>query len=376
MLRGYEGVRYISDKQMVVFDIGSAYTKFGYAGEATPRGIIRTEVRCSESKKTRKIVDYKDTEDLYQLLVDFLHLLFFKYVVVSPKDVRILLLESPLAVTLFRDTLAKVMFRHFEVGSILFLPSHLATISTLAVDTALVLDVGYREATLIPIFEGIPVLKAWQALPLGGQTVHENLGKYFRDAASSLDLSEKMLEDIKVRMCFVTTLERAAKLGTEAAPTPPPDVTYPGVRRLLIPGEIREKAFEVLWERDNDNLSLPTMILDAIVKCPLDMRRVLAENIILVGGTSMTKGFASRLRSELLALVKSDLYKTALKVESFKFHTAPSKPNYTAWLGGAIFGTTDLPLRCLTKEVYLKMNRVPDWPNLMDNQKDETSYEI
>jgi len=27
MLRGYEGVRYISDKQMVVFDIGSAYTK-------------------------------------------------------------------------------------------------------------------------------------------------------------------------------------------------------------------------------------------------------------------------------------------------------------------------------------------------------------
>ncbi|XP_011859097.1 PREDICTED: actin-related protein 10-like, partial [Vollenhovia emeryi] len=186
--------------------------------------------------------------------------------VVSSKDVRILLLESPLAVTLFRDTLAKVMFRHFEVGSILFLPSHLATISTLAVDTALVLDVGYREATLIPIFKGIPVLKAWQALPLGGQTVHENLGKYFRDAASSLDLSEKMLEDIKVRMCFVTTLERAAKLGTEAAPTPPPDVTYPGVRRLLIPGEIREKAFEVLWERDNDNLSLPTMILDAIVK--------------------------------------------------------------------------------------------------------------
>ncbi|XP_024870526.1 actin-related protein 10 [Temnothorax curvispinosus] len=376
MLRGYEGVRYISDKTMVVFDIGSAYTKFGYAGEMSPRGIIRTEVRCSESKKIRRIIDYKDPEDLYQLLVDFLHLLFFKYVVISPKDARILLLESPLAVTSFRDTLAKVMFRHFEVGSMLFLPSHLATISTLGIDTALVLDVGYQEATLIPIFEGIPVLKAWQALPLGGQIVHENLGKYFRDTASNLDLSEKMLEDIKVRTCFVTTLERSAKLGTENAPTPPPDVTYPGVKRILIPGEIREKAFEILWERDNDNLSLPTMILDAIVKCPLDTRRVLAENIILVGGTSMTKGFASRLKSELLALIASDLYKNKLKVESFKFHTAPSKSNCTAWLGGAIFGTTDLPLRCLTKEVYLKTNRVPDWSNLIDNQKDETSYEI
>jgi len=108
----------------------------------------------------------------------------------------------------------------------------------------------------------------------------------------------------------------------------------------------------------------------------LDTRLALAENIILIGGTTMTKGFISRLKSELLTLVKSDLYKTKLKVQSFKFHTAPSKPNYTAWLGGAIFGTTDLPLRCLTKEIYLKTNRVPDWSNLIDNQKDETSYEI
>lgn len=98
---------------------------------------------------------------------------YARRVVVSPKDAKILLLESPLAATSFRDTLAKVMFRHFEVSSILFLPSHLATISTLGIDTALVLDVGYREATLIPIFEGIPILKAWQALPLGGQIVHE-----------------------------------------------------------------------------------------------------------------------------------------------------------------------------------------------------------
>ncbi|EFN84875.1 actin-related protein 10 [Harpegnathos saltator] len=376
MLRGYEGVRYISDKQMVVFDIGSAYTKFGYAGETSPRGIVRTEVRCPETKKIRRIIDHTDVEDLYQLLVEFLHLLFFKYVVVSPKDTRIMILESPLAATRFRDTLAKVMFRHFEVGSMLFLPSHLATISTLGIDTALVLDVGYQEATLIPIFEGIPILKAWQALPLGGQTVHDNIKRYFNGTLAGLELSEKVLEDIKVRTCFVTTLERSTKLGTEDTPSPPPAVKYPGVTSILVPGEIREKAFEILWERDNDNLSLPTMILDAIVKCPLDTRCALAENIILIGGTTMAKGFASRLKSELLTLVASDLYKNKLKVQSFQFHTAPSKPNYTAWLGGAIFGTTDLPLRCLTKEVYLKTNRVPDWSNLVDNQKDETSYEM
>jgi len=99
-------------------------------------------------------------------------------------------------------------------------------------------------------------------------TIHRNLKKYFRDT-SNLDLSENTVEDIKVRTCFVTTLERSAKLGTENALTPSPDVTYPGIKRIVIPGEIREKAFEVLWERDNDNLSLSTMILDAIVKVKL-----------------------------------------------------------------------------------------------------------
>lgn len=87
----------------------------------------------------------------------------------------------------------------------------------------------------------------------------------------------------------------------------------------------------------------------------------------------MAKGFASRLKSELLTLVKSNLYSEKLKIRTFMFHTAPSKPNYTAWLGGAIYGTVDLPLRCLTKENYLKLDRVPDWVSLIDNQRDESS---
>ncbi|XP_076634946.1 actin-related protein 10 isoform X1 [Colletes latitarsis] len=372
MLRSYEGVRFLSDKQMVIFDIGSAYTKYGYAGETTPRGIIRTEVVCPETKELRKIYDYKDTEDLYQLLVEFLHSLFFRYVLRSPKEARIVVLESLLIPSQFRDTLAKVLFRHFEIGSLMLLSVHLATISTLGTNTALVLDVGYKEATLIPIYEGVPILKAWQALPLGGQIVHEYLMKSLKDVNPDANITENLVEDIKVRTCFVTTLERSAKLGTADAPNPPPAVMYPGVKNITIPGEVREKAFEAFWERDNDNLSIPTMILDAIIKCPIDAKRSLAENIILIGGTTMIKGFASRLKSELSTLIKTSHYSKKLKIQSFKFHTAPSKPNYTAWLGGAIFGTVDLPLRCVTKENYLKSNRIPDWSSLIDNHREDS----
>ncbi|XP_012264359.2 actin-related protein 10 [Athalia rosae] len=372
----YEGVRLISDKLTVVFDIGSAYTKYGFTGESVPRGIIRTEVRCPETPKIRKVFLYEDADDLYQLLVEFIHLLFFRHVAVSPKDIKVIVVESILTPIDFRNTLAKVLFRHFEIGSLMLVPSHLVAVSTLGISTALVLDVGYKEATLIPVYEGVPVLKAWQALPLAGQAVHGFIKEELQDVLVDGDVDEKILEDIKVRTCFVTTLERSAKLGTVEAPVAPPSVSYPGVKTVTIPGTVREKAFELLWERDNDNLSIPTMILDAIVKCPVDMRRPLAENILLIGGTTMSKGFLPRLKSELIALLESNLYSDKLKLKTFKFHTAPCKPNYTAWLGGAIFGITDLPLRCLTKENYLKLNRVPDWASLIDNQKPDTIRNI
>jgi len=60
---------------------------------------------------------------------------------------------------------------HLQVSSILFVPSHLVSLCTLGVNTALILDVGYVEAVLIPVFEGVPVLHAWQAQPRAAQAV-------------------------------------------------------------------------------------------------------------------------------------------------------------------------------------------------------------
>lgn len=75
------------------------------------------------------------------------------------------------------------------------------------------------------------------------------------------------------------------------------------------------------------------MILDAILQVNADLRIKLAENILLIGGTCMIPGFKARLKEELYSQLKNQRYQK-LKIEKFKFHTAPSKENYTAWLGG------------------------------------------
>nr|XP_023025103.1 actin-related protein 10 [Leptinotarsa decemlineata] len=360
-----------SDKQIVVLDIGAAYTKFGFSGEFSPRTIIKSEVRCKTSKQFRRVWNYKSAEDLYDLLVDFMHSIFFKYALVSPKDRAVIIVESLLCPTLFRETLAKVLFSHYEIAMLLTLPSHLVSLSSLAVETAMVVDVGYKEAVVIPVCHGLPIIQAWQALPIAAEAVHNNLRSLLSSKNTGVqNLSEAVLEDIKIRCCFVTEKSRAEQLAlVKPGIIPCPEVKFPvgGTDSVIVTGKVRERAFEVLYEEDNDHLCLSTMILDAILQTDIDLRQKLADNLLMIGGTTMTPGFKARLKEELEKQLKCNRY-SKLNIKSFAFHDLPCKENYAAWLGGAIYGATELlNMKAVTKEMYFKENRLPDWINLRDN---------
>lgn len=51
-----------------------------------------------------------------------------------------------------------------------------------------------------------------------------------------------------------------------------------------------------------DSPTLPQLIKQAILKCPMDMRREMWQSIYLGGGTTMLPGFADRLREELRSI--------------------------------------------------------------------------
>lgn len=287
-----------------------------------------------------------------------------RYLLVSPKDRKVSIVESVLTPTIARECIAKVLFYHFEVSSVLFLPAHLVALSTLAVNTAVVVDLGYKEATVIPVYSGIQVLNAWQAQPLGAEAVHDEIKtNLILNGVREEILTERIIEDIKVRTCFVTKHSRAIAYKKNESLQPCPDVEYPvdGVDVIKIPGLLREIAFEVLFPDDNDHLGLPYIILDAILKCPIDTRKELSENILLIGGTASAPGVTARLRAEMMKLIDSDFYKDRLFIQNVKFHTAPAKPNFTAWVGGSIYSSTDLIASSITRENYLKSSKIPDW---------------
>ncbi|TRZ16998.1 hypothetical protein HGM15179_010092 [Zosterops borbonicus] len=436
----YEGLGSGGEKTAVVIDLGQAFTKCGFAGETGPRCIIPSEIKKPDISKPVKVVQYNiNTEELYSYLKEFIHMLYFRHLLVNPRDRRVVIIESVLCPSHFRDTLTRVLFKHFEVPSVLFAPSHLMSLLTLGINSAMVLDCGYAESLVLPIYEGIPILSCWGSLPLGGKAIHKELEYQLLEQCTvdtglakgqSLpsvmgSVPEDIVEDIKVRTCFVSDLQRGLKIqaakfnidGSAERPSPPPDVDYPldgekilhvvgpirdsvveilfeqdneetsvatlildslvqrpspppdvdypldGEKILHVVGPIRDSVVEILFEQDNEETSVATLILDSLVQCPIDTRKQLAENLVVIGGTAMLPGFLHRLMAEIRHLVEKPKYKEALATKTFRIHTPPAKANCVAWLGGAIFGALQdiLGSRSVSKEYYSQTGRIPDW---------------
>ncbi|KAI9566808.1 actin family [Boletus coccyginus] len=75
---------------------------------------------------------------------------------------------------------------------------------------------------------------------------------------------------------------------------------------LIIPGWIRERAAEVLFEGgDVDESSVAEVLLEALLKVPVDLRKTLVSSILVTGGTAMLPGFIPRLHAELLRAIGS-----------------------------------------------------------------------
>ncbi|KAF2363648.1 Actin family [Trinorchestia longiramus] len=357
----YEGVNsiglYNEKHTAVIFDFGTAYTKVGFAGEAGPRAIVTSTVGYVDAWRHERVFESLESFIFRRRIIRFIRYLFVRCLLVNPKERRVVVVDNVLGPTCIKEIIAAVLFRQFEAVSVAFVPSHLVSLLTLGEPTGLMVDMGYSEVSVIPVYEGVTVLEAWQALPLGSKAIQENLKELLIERGSVVGedgkevslkeehvelLTPQKLEDIVVKCCFVTTPERSERLQlnkkdrSNEPPPPPPEVLYPlsGAITLKIPGTVREMAAEILFEKDADNLCLSNIIMDAIVKCPVDTRRDMAASLVMIGGTASLMGLKKRVLQELQALAHRPPYSDRMALSVFKMHKPPVCDNYVAWLGG------------------------------------------
>jgi len=95
-------------------------------------------------------------------------------------------------------------------------------------------------------------------------------------------------------------------------------------------GVERFRAPEILFNPELVGLEyagVHQVVVDSINKADLDLRKSLFSNVILSGGSTLTKGFGDRLLNEIKKL--------ALKEIKIKIY-APPERKYSTWIGGSI----------------------------------------
>lgn len=357
--------------------------------------------------KTRNLHGISSSEELENQLGNFVDEIYFKHLAVSPKEKKVVVVESVFCKSLFRNTLTRVLFDRFNVPSLLFVPDHLMALATLGRSTGIVLDLGAEEAISIAVVDGVTLLDGTQFASLGAKAldslITDELVK--KDPHVRQLLSPEVVEDIRVKSCFVAPFERGAKMSQDKVTksreiqleairlaeeqnkeisigtleecyfladadhgSPAPiDYCLNGQMTLRVPGNLREGACEIFFEIFGHEQSLTTMLIETILMAPLDCRKSLAENILVVGGLANLPGFEHRLSRELKNIDRNERFKRKIP-DKFKFHRPICPRNYVAWLGASMFCThSSIEMRSTSLDQWLNDGKknLRDWSDLI-----------
>ncbi|GAB5586411.1 hypothetical protein Unana1_01311 [Umbelopsis nana] len=362
----------------IVLDIGSLYIKCGFSGEPRPRHIVPTwsRQRRSQAAEGEAYCIASEFSELYELdmstrsgasyiafeqrLARLLHDVYYRLLLADPKSSKVIVLESPLTPVCIKQTIAKVLFQKLHVPSVSFTPAHLLALLTIGQTTGLVVDCGHLEMTVLPSL-----------------------------------LTPNVIEDIKTRICIVSPVPVSGDSSSDpvdlwrdfSAATDlyhPMSTTAEGKSWLFVPGWVRERAAEVLFENDNDDdqKSVVETILDSLCKVQPDIRKPLISNVLLIGGTAMLPGFRTRLHQEMLRVMRTPTdhekrhYSSVLRLHQFLKLADENggdvfKSNVRAWIGGSLAGTLKTSGPEVLKERWNGV--VPDWSAGISNVSNATA---
>lgn len=390
----------LNEKNIVVIEFGRHYTRCGFAGEPAPRAIIKTCLPDPISRENIFMHDITDPKELTARLGAFVERLYFNYLAVSPEEKKVIVVESVFCKSIFRNTLTKIFFDRFNVPSLLFVPDHLMALATLGRSTGLVVDIGAVEAISIATVDGVTLLDGAQFASLGARTLDRVINdELIRHPTPPDIITPEMVEDIRVRACFVAPFERGLKMTKDKAEIQtrairsarerneiipieeesfflaepdqhsPISVSYPhgGQNIIEVPGNLREGVCEIFFEIFGHEHSLTTMIVETILMAPIDCRRSLAENVLVIGGMANLPGLEHRLSEELKHIDKYQRFKRKIP-DNFLFHKPLCPRNYVSWLGASMFCTpSSMELRATSRDQYVRNGKKNprDWSDLI-----------
>ncbi|TKX20908.1 actin-like protein 5 [Elsinoe australis] len=343
----------------IVIDNGSGTIRAGFAGEDLPKtsfpsfvgrpkhirvlaGALEGDVFIGSKAQDLRgllriryplehgiVTDWDDMERIWSHVYN-------EELKVLSEDHPVLLTEAPLNPRRNREAAAQVLFEGFNVPALYTSVQAVLSLYASGRTTGLVLDSGDGVSHAVPVYEGFAVGNSVRRIDVAGRDVTEYLQTLLRKSGYVFHTSaeKEVVRGLKEKMSYIALDPRREEkewtsLGGRGAEGKWVDYTLPDGQKIKL-GPERFRAPEILFDPDIIGLEyqgIHQIVVDAIGRTDMDLRKALYGNIVLSGGATLTKGFGDRLLHEVQRLAVKEM-----RIKIF----APPERKYSTWIGGSI----------------------------------------